>query len=113
MRTAHLNVKQKAHQCPQREGSCQGHHRFQILQQERFGDLCRHQKFQRRGQAAAHLVVEIEPLVEKEGADIVVGGPRKAGDDDEQADHLGQPRDHGDGGFQKSFQRLRDHIVGS
>ena len=76
----HLPVQQQAHHGAQREGGCQRHDGFQILQQEGLSDLGRHQKFQRGGQAAAHFMMEVVVVVEKGRPHIVVAGFGQAGE---------------------------------
>ena len=88
-----------------RESRRQRDDRLEVLQKEGLGDLCRHEKFQRRRQAGAHLVVEVVPVVEKGRPHIVVGGLDKARHDDEQADDLRQPRDEGTADSRKPSSR--------
>ena len=107
----HFDMEQQAHQSAQRESRRQRDDRLEVLQKEGLGDLCRHEKFQRRRQAGAHLVVEVVPVVEKGRPHIVVGGLDKARHDDEQADDLRQPRDEGDCRFQKALQQVGDVLV--
>ena len=104
-------MEQQAHQSAQRESRRQRDDRLEVLQKEGLGDLCRHEKFQRRRQAGAHFVVEVVPVVEKGRPHIVVGGLDKAGDDDEQADDLSQPGDQRHRRLQKPLHAVGDDLI--